>query len=195
LASEEYYLDNYLNYKRGYLFYGEPGNGKTTTILALAQSCQKHLCILSLSNQELKEEQLLFLISSIPTNCVLVLEDIDTAKVTRSRKDNIGGEKEIGLGTILNILDGPHTPHGLIVFMTTNYKEKLDEAMIRPGRADVSYEFKNTNEFQANELFNRLISNNGHPQRKDLVRRMLNKPMAAAQMELLSLGRFSKIGA
>jgi SpoVK/Ycf46/Vps4 family AAA+-type ATPase len=36
----------------------------------------------------------------------------------------------------LNGLDGIGTKHGLICFITTNYKSHLDSALVRPGRVD-----------------------------------------------------------
>jgi len=45
----------------------------------------------------------------------------------------------------LNILDGLQENSGRIVIMTTNYVEKLDEAVLRPGRIDINCEFKLAN--------------------------------------------------
>ena len=46
------------------------------------------------------------------------------------------------LNCFLNILDGIIELHGVMVIMTTNYKEKLDKALIRDGRIDFKIEFK-----------------------------------------------------
>jgi ATP-dependent 26S proteasome regulatory subunit len=43
----------------------------------------------------------------------------------------------------LNCLDGAFSKHGLIVFITTNNKEKLNPALIREGRADLKLEIVN----------------------------------------------------
>jgi chaperone BCS1 len=42
----------------------------------------------------------------------------------------------------LNAIDGVRTADGRILFMTTNHKEKLDPALLRPGRADIHIELK-----------------------------------------------------
>ena len=42
----------------------------------------------------------------------------------------------------MNILDGIIELHGIMIIMTTNHPEKIDEALIRPGRFDFKYEFK-----------------------------------------------------
>lgn len=192
IDSEKEYEEKQLNYRKGYLFHGQPGNGKSMCILALAQSVKKNLCILSLGDTELTESKLLMLISNMPKNTALCLEDVDTAQVSENREQDANAsekktKKNISLGVILNIIDGPHTPDGLIVFMTTNHISKLDEALIRPGRIDVKYEFTNTNEFQANELFNRLVSSNGHPERKNFINKVIDKPIAEAYIEAQSI--------
>lgn len=45
--------------------------------------------------------------------------------------------KSITFSGLLNALDGVRSQDGRILFMTTNHKEKLDAALLRPGRADV----------------------------------------------------------
>lgn len=41
---------------------------------------------------------------------------------------------------LINALDGVRSQEGTILFMTTNHKEKLDPALLRPGRADRHFE-------------------------------------------------------
>ena len=48
----------------------------------------------------------------------------------------------VNLSCFLNILDGIIELHGIMIIMTTNHPEKIDEALIRPGRFDFKYEFK-----------------------------------------------------
>jgi mitochondrial chaperone BCS1 len=43
--------------------------------------------------------------------------------------------------------------------MTTNHPEKLDEALIRPGRVDHQVAFGNATQLQVNELFERMYTN------------------------------------
>lgn len=49
---------------------------------------------------------------------------------------------QITLSYLLNLLDGVLEVENRIIIMTTNYPEKLDKALIRPGRIDLSIEFK-----------------------------------------------------
>jgi hypothetical protein len=51
-------------------------------------------------------------------------------------------DDSVNLSCFLNILDGIIELHGIMIIMTTNHPEKIDEALIRPGRFDFKYEFK-----------------------------------------------------
>jgi chaperone BCS1 len=63
--------------------------------------------------------------------------------------------------------------------MTTNHPEKLDEALIRPGRVDHQVAFSNATESQIRELFKRMYS-------KDFLRtnKILISPPASAPSSL-----------
>ena len=54
--------------------------------------------------------------------------------------DNLSSE-EINLSFLLNILDGVLETPGRILIMSSNYPERLDKALIRPGRIDLMIEF------------------------------------------------------
>jgi hypothetical protein len=51
-------------------------------------------------------------------------------------------EDPIDLSTLLNILDGTYENPGRMIFVTTNYPERLDDALVRPGRMDMIVQFK-----------------------------------------------------
>jgi hypothetical protein len=59
-----------------------------------------------------------------------------TVKLFKSHEDSVN------LSCFLNILDGIIELHGVMIIMTSNYPEKIDSALIRPGRFDFKYEFK-----------------------------------------------------
>lgn len=54
----------------------------------------------------------------------------------------IGIAEKIDLSFLLNLLDGILESPGRIVIMTSNHPEKLDHALIRPGRIDIIANFK-----------------------------------------------------
>jgi hypothetical protein len=54
---------------------------------------------------------------------------------------------------ILNAIDGVAAQTGRLLFMTTNHKERLDPALIRPGRIDYQMYFQEASREQVNKLF------------------------------------------
>ena len=57
------------------------------------------------------------------------------------REDEIVDD-ELDLATVLNVLDGVRETPGRILILSTNYPERLDEALLRPGRFDMILEYK-----------------------------------------------------
>ncbi len=133
LESEQWYTDMGIPWRRGYLLYGPPGNGKSSLITALAGELKRSVCVLNLSNPALNDETLTNLLSDAPEGSLILLEDIDAIFVGRKRES----ETKLSFNGVLNALDGVGAQQGRMVFMTTNHLEKLDPALVRPGRCDV----------------------------------------------------------
>lgn len=53
---------------------------------------------------------------------------------------------------LLNILDGLQENPGRIIVMTTNHIDKIDPAIIRPGRIDINLEFKHAKKYIIEEI-------------------------------------------
>jgi len=51
-------------------------------------------------------------------------------------------QNPIDLSFLLNLLDGTLESEGRIIAITTNYPERIDKALIRPGRIDMIVHFK-----------------------------------------------------
>ena len=51
-------------------------------------------------------------------------------------------QDQLDLATLLNVLDGVRETPGRIIILSTNYPERLDEALLRPGRFDMMLEFE-----------------------------------------------------
>lgn len=128
------------NKKGNFIFYGPPGNGKSSVIAATSYLLSKNLHYLDLSS--IRDDKELFLIySNLESNSVVVIEEIDTINLTNSRDENKDISKGVTLGFLLNILDGILTRNDITFIATTNKIEKLDPALIRPGRFDHHIEF------------------------------------------------------
>lgn len=168
-ATRRWYANRGIPYRRGYLLHGPPGTGKSSLSLALAGFFKMRIYIVSLSSISSTEENLATLFAELPRRCVVLLEDIDTAGLTHTREEdgtqnngggggpvtpkmglrgnerasdaNSNGGFRLSLSGLLNILDGVASQEGRVLIMTTNHPEKLDKALTRPGRVDMTVQF------------------------------------------------------
>ena len=244
-ATPRWYANRGIPYRRGYLFHGPPGTGKTSLSFAIAGIFGLDIYCISLLEPTLTEEDLALLFNNLPRRCVVLLEDIDTAglvnretdekdkdaedgleddkkkdekdgkskdkdestessspeivpaepkvpteaeiqlrtarfhlellkaldslsrntartaKVVKTAKTKDSDEdkkKGISLSGLLNAIDGVASHEGRVLVMTTNYPEKLDEALIRPGRVDMKVAFTMASHDQIHKLFVRMYS-------------------------------------
>merc|ERR1740123_2152333 len=67
---------------------------------------------------------------------------------------------EIKLSDLLEAFDGVLEMKGRMMVMTTNHLEKLDPALIRPGRVDLSLEFKRCNKKAIGDFFETFFPEN-----------------------------------
>ncbi|WVW85247.1 hypothetical protein I302_107285 [Kwoniella bestiolae CBS 10118] len=220
LREKRFYQMRGLPWRRGYLFYGVPGSGKSSLIAALAHKLQLSIYLINLGAKGLDDDKLQGLLQACPGNCILLMEDIDCAfkkrksksrsekrsssssssssssescssssdsdsdsssssksskkKAKKDKKDkkekykkenknknNGNGNKppqqgfgsNITLSGLLNALDGVASSEGRLLFCTTNWVDKIDEALSRPGRCDVWIQFSNATKEQIKNLF------------------------------------------
>ncbi|KAF9410530.1 hypothetical protein BGZ94_001621 [Podila epigama] len=149
-ASESWYSERGLPFRRGLLLYGSPGTGKTSFIHALAGELGLNIYVINLSSKTISDDTLSELVSDTPARCLLLIEDVDAAFVQRESKDAASG---ITFSGLLNSVDGVSAQEGRMLCMTTNHIDRLDEALIRPGRVDVRAKFGKATQPQAMELF------------------------------------------
>jgi mitochondrial chaperone BCS1 len=158
-------------YHRGYLFFGPPGTGKTSLTSALA--AHFGLSIYALNLAHLNDRSLLRAVNQVPANSLLLFEDIDSmvgsqplsavdsegeAKPpTAGTKHAVSVENRVTLSGLLNVLDGFHAPAGVLFVMTTNRVEKLDEALLRPGRIDYKLHLGRASDNQKLQLYRRFF--------------------------------------
>ena len=142
-------------YRRGYLLFGPPGTGKTSFVQAIAGALKLNLCYVNLSNGEMTDDTLNRLLTDAPERSIILLEDIDAMFNQRE----MTYKSKLSFSGFLNALDGVRSQEGQILFMTTNHKEKLDAALLRPGRADVHVNLNLASEKQIKCLFERFFPN------------------------------------
>ena len=134
--SRELYEEHDIPWKRGLLFVGPAGNGKTHTLKALINTIG-YPCLYVKSfrapHTGMADEaniRQVFERARRNAPCVLVLEDLDSLITSQNRS------------FFLNELDGFAANIGIVTLATTNHPERLDPAILeRPSRFDRKYPF------------------------------------------------------
>jgi DNA polymerase III delta prime subunit len=184
LTRKDWYEKKGIPYTLGFMFHGDPGCGKTSTIKAIANTAHRHILNIHLSEIKSKSQlRHLFFNDEIHVyngtvterfiipvhERLYVIEDIDAmgdavlkrewqkpvvpekpkAKVGDPWLDNKENDDEIkdpiDLSFLLNLLDGTLEASGRILAISSNFPERIDRALIRPGRIDMIVHFKKCN--------------------------------------------------
>ncbi|GLU19779.1 hypothetical protein SLE2022_360060 [Rubroshorea leprosula] len=160
LARRDYYKRIGKAWKRGYLLYGPPGTGKSSLVVAMAKYLKYDVYELELSNIY-SNSQLRNIFLNISSKSIIVIEDVDCYEEVHARSNTIvdvnlpqlaanlpqlGAQKNkresSTLSGLLNAIDGLWSGCGeeRIIIFTTNHKDKIDPALLRPGRMDMHIE-------------------------------------------------------
>ena len=202
--SKQRYAQLGVPYHRGYLFYGPPGTGKTS--LASAVAAHFGLSIYTVNLPDFTDRSLMSAVNQVPRNSVLLFEDIDCMRsgqtragadsgggqdrvaASEGRKDNASTQSGITLSGLLNVLDGFHAPSGVLFVMTTNHVEKLDQALLRPGRIDYKLYLGKASDHQKVELYRRFFPDSSEVEAREFVEASRSaETMAEFQGLLLAL--------
>lgn len=134
-------------YRRNYLLYGNPGNGKSTLIHNLIKD-------------DLFKSAIIIYLKAIPSKSLL-----DALNITPGLKvfifEEISSQDEqvqFSVSDLLNFLDGYNTIPNSMVIATTNYPETLAANLTnRPGRFDIVFEIGNPPKDRAYELISKFL--------------------------------------
>lgn len=168
LGAEQWYQSRGIPYRRGYLLDGPPGGGKSSFVQALAGELGYNICVISLSEGWLTDDRFNHLLNSLPERSFLLLEDIDATgpsrddKVTSGNIQSVNGSGRLSFSGLLNALDGVTSAEERIIFMTTNHRDRLDLALIRPGRVDYHQHIGWADSHQASKLFSNFFPEHNH---------------------------------
>lgn len=152
--TEEKYNILGIPYKKNYIFEGLPGTGKTSLIYAIASELNLDIAILNFK-RDFDDVKFMKAVQRIPEDTILVLEDIDV--LFQERKNSDEHKHGITFSGLLNVLDGLGHQDKLITIMTTNYMNRLDKALIRPGRIDYCLHFDYATKLQIKHMFMRFF--------------------------------------
>ena len=89
MDSEKEYKTRGVPYRRGYLLHGPPGTGKSSLVYALAGKLEVTLCVLTLSDREMSDEEFMDRLAAVPKNSIILLEDIDVAIPSEKRRSEL----------------------------------------------------------------------------------------------------------
>ena len=162
LSSGKWYYDRGIPYRRGYLLHGPPGSGKSSFIQALAGHIDYNIAMLNLSERGLTDDRLNHLLTIIPRRTLVLLEDADAAFSNRRTQTDVDGYRgaNVTFSGLLNALDGVASAEERLLFLTTNHVERLDNALVRPGRIDMTVRIGEATRWQAGELWDRFYGEN-----------------------------------
>ena len=132
--NEDIYREYGVPWKRGLIFHGPVGNGKTVSLKALMHTVQERKQpVVTLYVKHAPYSWMLrnvFQMARSMTPCMLILEDIDTI-VTKSTRS-----------FFFNEVDGLENNDGILMIATTNHLDELDPGLSkRPSRFDRKYLF------------------------------------------------------
>ncbi|KAI1003807.1 Mitochondrial chaperone [Podosphaera aphanis] len=156
LDRQQWYVDRGIPYRRGYLLYGPPGTGKSSFIQGLAGEIGFSIAMINLSTRGITDDKLADLLTKISSKTILLLEDADAAFQNRRQVESDGySGATVTFSGLLNALDGVAAGEERITFLTTNHIDRLDQALIRPGRVDMTIRIGEASRFQASEMWKR----------------------------------------
>lgn len=145
--SKNWYDEHQLVHKIGVFLYGSPGTGKSTVAKAIS-SMFNNAPILTIDPNNIMNSVngILKMRKKYEGTIIVLIEDFDMYFKSREEIENIEigldqkKQKDFNQNAIFQLLDGVYSTDDTIYVATTNYKDRIDSALIRYGRFDIQEE-------------------------------------------------------
>ena len=189
IKSETWYKERMITWRRGYLFHGKPGSGKTSAAKMIAKKFDLPIYsfdLASFTNEELYTQ---WTNCARCSPCIILLEDIDNVFKGRENIVNVMGEMGVTFDNLINLIDGAQEMDGVIVIITTNDFKSLDPALIREGRTDEHYEFGPLSMPEAMMICSKFLPEIDEVERTKMAKQACADKLMANQMVKLCKGR------
>lgn len=157
-SSKDWYENHQLVHKIGVFLYGKAGTGKSTVAKAISVMFNNAPILTIDPNNIMNSINGIFKMRKKYDGTIIVLiEDFDMYFKSREEVENIEigfeqkKQKDFNQNAIFQLLDGVYSTDDTIYIATTNYKDRIDSALIRYGRFDIQEELDYFNEDEALE--------------------------------------------
>lgn len=162
-SARTWYATKGVPYRRCYLLHGPPGTGKSSFVRALAGELRRPVAFLQAAAAGMSDALLADAFRDVPRRAIMVLEDLDCLFLDPSGTTGdaaAGGSRQgsdgmkITMSGLLNTLDGLVSgSSGRLTVLTSNHPNRIDAALLRPGRVDLSAAFPMPGHAEARALF------------------------------------------
>ena len=153
--SKDWYANHQLVHKIGIMLYGKPGTGKSTVVRAIsAMFGNTDILTIDTSDIMCSIRDIIDKRRRSYDTLIVLIEDIDMffnprdseELSTHNSDDNIpttttSSETDTNQNALFQLLDGIYSTDNTIYIATTNYRDRIDPALIRYGRFDIQEEF------------------------------------------------------
>lgn len=182
INNKDWFVKHNIPYHYGILLHSAPGSGKTSIARAIANEygLDMYVCVgghaSSLIDGVRRNIDTLSFNKSKPS--IVLFEDIDCDESVHSRIGEVISadvalmKSKTSIGDMLNTLDGILGLSNVIYIFTTNHVDKLDPAILRPGRIDlklhIDYAIPETFDQFLKSFYNRGIPDMNMKIKKDI---------------------------
>lgn len=151
VENENVYKSRGLIFKTGILLHGKAGTGKSSLATAIATYLNCGLITIDPTTfKYLNISEVVESINADTCRYVVLIDEIDT--IFKSRDDDLSESQTEKTSKLLSFLDSQQSPNNVVFVATTNYYDRLDKALLRKGRFDLTVELSDISRNSAMEM-------------------------------------------